>query len=195
MDTDSPPIELSSDELLEEQQRSLIRAAAALAAYCEHVEHNEPHHVVDVVAAGDQLRQIASTLAQAAGVSLLTSYRARITEIEAASIHSATAIDGIADLSGVDAVRHATTWRQVQVAQLIHDRRFHPDVFGLSKLDQLRHYTLHVTKLAGLLVDADDDASWSTFVQHRLPDLAVFGIKLATACNHVLLDEPVDHGL
>jgi hypothetical protein len=193
MDTDSLPVELPSDELLGEQQRALIRVAAALAAYCEHVEHNEPHHVVDVAAAGDQLRRIASTLAHAAGVSLLASYRTRIAQIEAASIHSATAIDGIADLAGVDALRQATTWRQVQVAQLIHDRRFHPDVFGLSKLDQLRHYTLHVTKLAGLLTDADDDATWSTFVQHRLPDLAVFGVKLATACNQVLVDKPVDH--
>jgi len=192
MDTDSLPVELPSIDLLGGQQRSLIRAAAALAAYCEHVEHNEPHQVADAAAAGDQLRQIASTLAHAAGVSLLESYRARITEIEAASIHSATAIHGIADLAGADALRHETTWRQVQVAQLIHDRRFHPDVFGLSKLDQLRHYTLHVTKLAGLLVDADDDAGWSTFVQCRLPDLAVFGVKLATVCNHILLDEPVD---
>lgn len=192
MDTDSLPVELPSEELLADQQRSLIRVAAALAAYCEHVEHNEPHQVADAASAGGQLRRIASNLAHAAGVSLLGSYRARIEEIEAASVHSTTAIDGIVDLAGADALRHATTWRQVQVAQLIHDRRFHPDVFGLSKLDQLRHYTLHVTKLAGLLVDADDDASWSTFVQRRLPDLAVFGVKLATACNHVLIDEPVD---
>jgi hypothetical protein len=186
---------MPSDELLREQQRGLIRAAADLAAYCEHVEHNEPHQVADIAAAGDQIRRIASTLARAAGVSLLAAYRARITEIEAASVHSATAIDGIADLAGVDALRHTVTWRQVQVAQLIHDRRFHPDVFGLSKLEQLRHYTLHVTKLAGLLMDAEDDASWSTFVQHRLPDLAVFGVKLATACNQVLFDEPVDRAL
>lgn len=195
MDTDSLSAELPSDELLREQQRSLIRVAATLAAYCEHVEHNEPHRVVDAASAGDQLRRIAFSLAQAAGVSLLGSYRERIAEIEAASVHSVTAIDGIADMVGADALQHATTWRQVQVAQLVHDRRFHPDVFGLSKLDQLRHYTLHVTKLAGLLVDADDEESWPTFVKHRLPDLAVFGTKLATACNQVLGDEPVDHAL
>ena len=192
MDTDSIPVELPSDDLLVEQQRALIRAAAALASYCEHVEHNEPHRVSDAASAGDELRRIASRLAQAAEVSLLESYRARIEAIEMASLHSATAIDGIADLVGADALHHATTWRQVQVAQLIHDRRFHPDVLGLSKLDQLRHYTFHVTKLAGLLVDAADEMSWASFVKRRLPDLAVFGVKLATACNHALSDDTVD---
>jgi hypothetical protein len=195
MDTASLSVDLPSEDLLDDQLRSLIKVAAALAAYCEHVEHNEPHQVADAVAAGEQLRRIASTLAHSVGVSLLASYSARIAEIESASVHSATAISGIEDLAGADALRHATTWRHVQAAQLIHDRRFHPDVFGLSKLDQLRHYTLHVTKLAGLLVDAGNENSWPSFVQCRLPDLAVFGVKLATACNHALPDEPVDSKL
>ena len=61
------------------------------------------------------------------------------------------------------------TWRQVQVAQLLHDRRFHPDVFGLSSLEQLRHYTLHVTKLAGLLVDAAEPETWRWFARDVCP--------------------------
>jgi len=146
----------------------------------------------DPATAGDSLRRIALALARETGVSLLELYRARIEAIEAGSVHAATAIDGIVDMPGADALRHAATWRQVQIAQLLHDRRFHPDVFGLSKLEQLRHYTLHVTKLAGLLVDAEAPDSWRSFAQDRLPDLAVFGVKLATVCNRALPDDAVD---
>jgi hypothetical protein len=183
---------LPNGDVLHCQQRALVRAAASLASYCEHVEHNEPHVVEDAARAGDSLRTIALALAREADLSLLEVYRRRIEDIEAASLHSATAIDGIVDMPGADALRHATTWRQVQIAQLLHDRRFHPDVFGLSKLEQLRHYTLHVTKLAGLLVDADEPGSWWEFAQSRLPDLAVFGVKLASVCNCALPDEAVD---
>ena len=84
---------------------------------------------------------VALVLARESRMSLLDLYRTRIEAVETASIHSATALDGIVEMSGADALRHATTWKQVQVAQLLHDRRFHPDVFGLSKVDQLRHYT------------------------------------------------------
>lgn len=186
------PCRLPSDDVLDRQQRALVRAAASLASYCEHVEHNEAHVVDDAVQAGDSLRAIGVALARAAEVSLLELYRARIEAIEAASLHSATAIDGIVDMPGVDALRHATTWRQVQIAQVLHDRRFHPDVFGLPKLEQLRHYTLHVTKLAGLLVDAGEPDGWRQFAHHRLPDLAVFGVKLATVLNRALPDVAVE---
>lgn len=189
------PYRLPNGDVLDRQQRALVRAAASLASYCEHVEHNEPHAVEDAARAGDSLRAIALAFARNAQVSLLELYRARIEMVEAASPHCATAIDGIVEMPGADALRHATTWRQVQIGQLLHDRRFHPDVFGLSKLEQLRHYTLHVTKLAGLLVDAEEPDSWRQFAQHRLPDLAVFGVKLATVCNRTLPDDAVDSAL
>lgn len=195
MDIDSLPsatCRLPSANVLQSQQRALVRAAASLASYCEHVEHNEAHTVEDAAKAGESLRAIARTLARESGVSLLELYRSRIEAIEGASLHSATAIDGIVEMPGADALRHATTWRQVQIAQLLHDRRFHPDVFGLPKLEQLRHYTLHVTKLAGLLVDAEESEFWPRFAQHRLPDLAVFGVKLASVCNRALPDDAVD---
>src|SRR4051794_6155369 len=195
MDIDSlPDVQycLPHDDVLKHQQHAVIRAAASLATYCEHVEHNEVHAVEDAARAGDSLRAIAVELAREARVSLLASYRARIEAVEVASMHSATAIDGIVETPGADALRHATTWRQVQTAQLLHDRRFHPDVFGLSKLDQLRHYTLHVTKLAGLLVDATEHQTWQSFAHQRLPDLAVFGVKLATVFNRSLPDDDVD---
>ncbi len=192
IDSLSTQCRLPNGDALGHQQRAVVRAAASLAAYCEHVEHNEAHAVDDPATAGDSLRAIALALACEAGVSLLELYRARIEAIEAGSIHSATAIDGIVEMPGADALRHAATWRHVQIAQLLHDRRFHPDVFGLSKLEQLRHYTLHVTKLAGLLIDAEEPDAWRQFAQHRLPDLAVFGVKLATVCNRALPDEAVD---
>lgn len=195
MDIDALPNErlrLPDGDLLHCQQRALVRVAASLASYCEHVEHNEAHSVEDAARAGGSLRSIALALARAAEVSLLELYRARIEAIEAASLHSATAIDGIVEMPGADALRHATTWRQVQIAQLLHDRRFHPDVFGLAKLEQLRHYTLHVTKLAGLLIDAEEPESWRWFAHQRLPDVAVFGVKLATVCNRTLPDGAVD---
>ncbi len=131
-------------------------------------------------------------LANASNLSLREAYAARIRRVEASSLLRYTS--GIQDsaLAGADALDTARTWDEVQIAQLIHDRQFHPDVFGLSKVDQLRHYTFHVTKLAGLVVDAIDGASWSSFQDERLPDLAIFGVKLATVCNERLMPDHVD---
>jgi hypothetical protein len=95
-------------------------------------------------------------------------------------------------LGGAEALSGAYRWEDVQVAQIIHDRQFHPDVFGLSKIDQLRHYTFHVTKLAGLLADAADTDSWAGFRDERLADIAIFGVKLATVCNERLPSDFVD---
>ncbi len=96
------------------------------------------------------------------------------------------------ELVGADALAKAHSWDEVQIAQVEHDRRFHPDVFGLSKVDQLRHYTFHVTKLAGLLLDAVDLGAWDSFRDERLADIAVFGVKLATVCNERLPSTSVD---
>ena len=85
----------------------------------------------------------------------------------------------------------AANWAEFQIAQVVHDRHFHPDVFGLSKIDQLRHYTLHVTKLAGLLIDAIDSHDWPSFSPHRLSDIAIFGVKIATTCNDRLPASPL----
>ncbi|WP_420626806.1 hypothetical protein [Candidatus Poriferisodalis sp.] len=95
-------------------------------------------------------------------------------------------------LVGADALAEAHCWDEVQIAQVEHDRQFHPDVFGLSKVDQLRHYTFHVTKLAGLLVEAVDLGNWETFRDERLADIAVFGVKLATVCNERLPSLEID---
>lgn len=182
------------DAALERAARTLIRAAAACASFCEHVEHNEPTTTHEVVGAAEELRQTAAALAKASNLSLLAAYATRIRGVEAASILRHTSGIRVTTLDGADALDSAESWEEVQVAQLVHDRQFHPDVFGLSKVDQLRHYTFHVTKLAGLLVDAIDDAAWLSFQQERLADIAIFGVKLATVCNERLPPTPVDGG-
>lgn len=170
-------------ELVEESARGLIRVAAALAGFCEHVEHNEPTISQMPTDAARRLRSIAVDLATNTDIDLAHAYATRIAQVEVASLHSQVPGSPTPFLPGADAMAIASTWAEFQVAQVIHDRQFHPDVFGLSKIDQLRHYTLHVTKLAGLLVDAIDSNDWPSFSPNRLSDLAIFGVKIATTCN------------
>lgn len=163
--------------------RDLVRVAAALAAYCEHVEHNEPTLPQLPIDAARRLRALAADLAAGARLDLATCYAERIERVEVASLYSQIPNSTSLSLPGAQAMKGSTTWADFQAAQVIHDRQFHPDVFGLSKIDQLRHYTLHVTKLAGLLIDAIDSNRWGDFAPNRLADLAIFGVKIATACN------------
>jgi len=169
--------------LFEDSARGVIRAAAALAGFCEHVEHNEPTIQQLPIDAARRLRAIAVDLATGTELDLARSYTARIAHVERTSLHSQVPGSPIPFLPGADAMTAASTWAEFQLAQVVHDRQFHPDVFGLSKIDQLRHYTLHVTKLAGLLIDAIDSNDWPSFSPHRLSDLAIFGVKIATTCN------------
>lgn len=177
---------------LTDAAHALVRSAAACAAFCEHIEHNEPATTHQVVAAADTMRRIAAELADQSGLSLRQLYEDRIRGVEASSLlaHSPGAEE--MELVGADALAGAHSWDEVQIAQAEHDRRFHPDVFGLSKVDQLRHYTFHVTKLAGLLIDAVDGGAWDSFRDERLADVAVFGVKLATVCNERLPSVEVD---
>ena len=179
--------------VLDRSLRGLTRAAADLASFCEHVEHNEKNSVDDALRAAACLREVAVELSSQSGMSLATAYAERIRAVEEGSLlrHTLPA-DCSASLLGADMLATATTWDKVQIGQLVHDRQFHPDVFGLSKIDQVRHYTYHVTKLAGLLADAIDQGSWEAFRSERLADVAVFGVKLATVCNSELPSEPVD---
>lgn len=177
--------------LLERCTRSVTRAAATFAGFCEHVEHNEPNAVGDVLVAARSLRTTACELAESAGLSLKSEYDARIEAVEKASAHRHVRGPLDEDLSGALALRLSTTWQEVQISQSIHDRQFHPDVFGLSKIDQMRHYTLHVAKLAGFMVDAVEFDDWRSFAEGRLADLAIFGVKIATVCNEKLPDTAV----
>ncbi|MCY4134421.1 MAG: hypothetical protein OXG30_05860 [bacterium] len=181
-----------TEDDLNQATRALVRSAAACAAFCEHIEHNEPTTTHEVVAAAQVLRDTAAQLAHKSGLSLCEAYAARIRGVEETSLLRYTSGPEGTELAGARAAAAATRWDEIQAAQLIHDRQFHPDVFGLSKVDQLRHYTFHVTKLAGLLVDAIDQGTWDSFRDERLADVAVFGIKLATVCNERLPALPID---
>lgn len=182
-DTSTTETSQSGAPLFEDSARGLIRVAAALAGFCEHVEHNEPTIHQLPIDAARRLRAIAVDIATGTEIDLAQAYATRIAHVEQTSLHSQVPGSPIPFLPGADAMTSAATWAEFQIAQVVHDRQFHPDVFGLSKLDQLRHYTLHVTKLAGLLIDAIDSNDWDSFSPHRLSDLAIFGVKIATTCN------------
>ena len=178
---------------LETSQRALTKAAAQLASFCEHIEHNESTSVGEAVQAGDCLRKIAADLAARSGLSLAAAYAARIRAVEERSLlRHLSLFDRAVELPSADALDTAKTWDEIQICQVMHDRQFHPDVFGLPKMEQIRHYTFHVTKLAGLLVDAIDNDDWNTFEQERLADIAIFGVKIATVCNFQLPRIAVD---
>lgn len=181
-----------SETALSRAAFSLIRSASACAAFCEHIEHNEPATTQQVVAAAESMRQLAAQLADQSGLSLRQAYEDRIRAVEASSILRYVATAERTALTGADALASSRRWDEIQIAQLAHDRRFHPDVFGLSKIEQLRHYTFHVTKLAGMLADAVEEGIWSAFRDERLADIAVFGVKLATVCNERLPSVDVD---
>ena len=183
---------LPTEDDLNHAVRALIRSAAACAAFCEHIEHNEPTTTHEVVAAAQAMRDLAARLAEQSGISLRDAYTERMRVVEEASLLRYSAGTDGETLVGADALAVAQCWDEVQIAQMFHDRQFHPDVFGLSKVDQLRHYTFHVTKLAGLLVDAIEQGTWECFRDERLADIAVFGVKFATVCNERLPALPVD---
>ena len=170
----------------------LIRAASSCASFCEHIEHNEPATTSHVVVAAQTMRRVAAQLAKQSQLSLRQAYEDRIRNVEAASLLAFSTDAPATLLVGADALSTAQRWDEVQVAQVAHDRHFHPDVFGLSKVDQLRHYTFHVTKLAGLLAETLEQGDWDEFRDQRLADIAVFGVKLATVCNERLPSAEVD---
>jgi len=77
----------------------------------------------------------------------------------------------------------------LQRLQWEHDRNYHPDVLGLSRYDQLRHHAFHLAKLAGAAADAASGEP-SDLLRRRLPDLLLFGLKLATLTIDQLPDQP-----
>jgi len=163
----------------------LAKAAAAVANYCDHAEHNEPTERTWVSGSAAVLRSLAVEIAAAEGEDLQRLYAGRLRQIEERSpLWSPEELDGATLATG------AATLRELQLAQLEHDRRYHPDIVGLSKADQLRHCALHVAKLVGALAElSTGEAEHQDFVARRLPDLLLFGLKLATLCGESLDDE------
>lgn len=151
-------------------------AAAAVANYCDHVEHNEPVELSWVTDSARTLRRVACEAAATEGADLRRLYAERLRAIEARN-----PISSPDSLDGGEAAETATTWRALQLTQVAHDRYYHSDVLGLSKADQLRHYALHVAKLAGAFAElATGELDIEDFRARRLPDTLLFGLKLAT---------------
>jgi hypothetical protein len=160
---------------------SLAPQAAAVANYCDHVDHNEPADVSRVTAASDELRRSALSFAFAAGLDLFELYAERLAMIEDRNV-----LKGPKAFDGHAAALGATTWRDLQIVQAEHDRFYHPDVVGLAKIDQLRHYVLHLAKIVGAFAEADDA---DALLGHRLPDTLLFAIKLQTVIGERLSDD------
>jgi hypothetical protein len=151
-------------------------AAAAVANYCDHVEHNEAVELAWVTDSAWTLRKVACEVAAAEVVDLRIIYAERLRAIEARN-----PISSPESLDGGKAAEVATTWRGLQLAQVAHDRFYHSDVLGLAKADQLRHYALHVAKLAGAYAQITiGELRVDDFRARRLPDTLLFGLKLAT---------------
>jgi hypothetical protein len=165
----------------------VARASAAVANYCDHAEHNEPTDREWVTRAGQKLRLSALEIAAHEDEDLFTLYATRLHQIEHRNpLWSEEGPDGR------DLVLSASNWRELQLVQSEHDRYYHPDVVGLAKLDQLRHYALHVAKLTGVLAElAADAGDHDSFRARRLPDLALFGVKLSTVTGECLQAGPL----
>lgn len=174
-------------EDLIEAALELSSIAGVVANVCDHAEHNETADPMEIRVAGQRLRAVAVRLAESSGRLLTSLYRDRLRAIETRNVlHHANAFNGPAN------VVETASWRDLQLVQIEHDRYYHPDVVGLTKADQLRHYALHVAKLAAAAADtARELNSQDDFMSRRVPDVMLFGLKLATVTGEKLTDEPV----
>jgi hypothetical protein len=162
----------------------LAPLAAAVANYCDHVEHNEVCDRSWVLDAGAGLRTLTCDLAERSGLSLFDLYAERLGEIEARNV--------LARHGGYDGHRaalEARTWRELQLVQADHDRHYHPDVVGMAKDQQLRHYALHLAKAVGAFAEPRGEQE---LLHRRLPDVLLFGIKLSTVMGARLPDDALD---
>jgi hypothetical protein len=170
-------------ESVDFQQFALALApkGAAVANYCDHVEHNETAEPSWVVDAASELSRAAFHFAQDAKADLVELYSDRLGMIEARNV-----LAGPGGFSGREAALKARSWRELQLVQIDHDRYYHPDVFGLAKTDQLRHYAFHLAKIVGAFADAADPEE---LMKRRLPDVLLFAIKLQTVMGERLSEE------
>jgi hypothetical protein len=168
-----------------EHLTELAVATAEVANFCDHVEHCEAVSRDWVTDAGKTLRTLAVCMAADASLDVFELYAHRLDGVERR--HPLFPVQGY---HGREHALEARSWNELQAVQYRHDQLYHPDVLGLQKLDQLRHYALHMSKLTGALGAAiRDDAAAEDFSRRRLPDLLLFGLKLATVMGQRLPDE------
>ena len=161
----------------------LAPAAASVANYCDHAEHVEDLDRAWIADAAEQLQACGFRLADELNIDLVELYIKRLAAIEDRNVLSYDRSPK-GDVAG----RQAKTWRDLQIVQAAHDRYYHPDVLGLSKSEQLRHYAFHLAKLVGAFAASDDEAELR---DRRLPDVLLFAIKLRTVIGLRLGDEPL----
>jgi hypothetical protein len=165
----------------------LIATVGQLARHCDRAEHNEQVSRDLLLELGETLRAIAIALA-GSREALIGAYADRIEQVELRHPLGGTEV-----FEGGQAARDAKTWLDLQRVQIHHDLFYHTDVAGLAKCEQLRHFTLHLAKIAWLMQeasDADNDAR-GEFLRTRVPDLFLFGIKLATVAGARLPEEAI----
>jgi hypothetical protein len=174
-------------ETYREDLRDLAIAAGHVANYCDHADHNEAVDAAWVLGAAETLRVIAFRIADREGKDLLELYADRLGAIEARNV-----VSGSTGFDGAAAARGSSTWRDLQLVQLEHDRAYHPDVLGLHKSEQLRHYSFHLAKLvAALAREPSEQEEHVDFLLRRLPDMLLFGIKLTTVMGQKLPRTPI----
>lgn len=179
---------VSGDDVRDAVQ-TLVRVVGGLAQFCDRAEHNEGTDRACVSAAGEALRGCALALLRARAVDPVAAYAERLASMEARH-----PLGGAGVFDADEHIPLAKTWRDLQRYQARHDAVYHPDVCGLAKIEQLKHYTLHLAKLAWLL--QEHDLGQKTLVapeRDRFVDILVFGVKLATVCGTLLPDELVEY--
>lgn len=164
----------------------LATASASIAGYCDRAEHLEPTDPTVIHTVALTLRELAVELAAEQEIDIVEAYRTRLEAVE--QRHPLYPAGGYAAVETIP--DHGATWRQLQRVQWEHDRNYHPDVLGLSRYEQLRHYAFHLAKLAGAAAQTGGDAE-RDFLTRRLPDLLLFGLKLATLVNEQLAEQSV----
>jgi len=164
--------------------------AASVANVCDHVEHNEDASMQSVRGAAREVRGIGVRLAIQAGRDPVELYKARLDQIETRNV-----LFGEGSFDGPASMPEEPTWYQLQRVQIDHDRCYHPDVIGMAKLEQLRHYALHLAKLSGAVAQAiAGQISREDLVARRVPDMLIFGVKLSTVTGERLPAESIVHG-
>jgi hypothetical protein len=171
---------------LSEAAVRLAATSAGVAAYCDRAEHLEPTDREAIRTAGSELRTLALELAGDKQIDIVQAYRRRLESVE--QRHPLYPAGGFAAVDQIP--DQSASWQLLQRVQWDHDRHYHPDVLGLSRYEQLRHYAFHLAKLAGAASEAANGDE-SDFFERRLPDLLLFGLKLATLVNEALPDQPL----
>lgn len=167
----------------QEMALALAPHAASVANFCDHVEHNEPADRAWVLDAAEELRALSLSFSEKSALDLIALYAERLGAIEARNpLYRAGDFDGHAS------ALEAKTWGDLQAVQGKHDRRYHADVVGLSKAEQLRHYALHLPKIVGAFANGSNREE---LIYRRLPDTLLFSIKLQTVMGKRLPEDPL----